>query len=283
MYDGICADGYRAVDVDRGRVFECDPGRHETGVFSLSRDATHFCQVDSAVDTSDIVGVGDRHRVHHPAAFAKDGHEIRQVIFPLDVRRCDTSDGIEETIKGERINPGVDFPNPTFGCARVLLLNDADQLVLRPDDPSVSMRVRNNSGHCRCCRASRRVPLGKLAESIGREQWDVTRKQNEDAPRLSKRRLGRKEGVGRSQLGRLHDKTELRPVRQCGSEYFAAMPQDNGGGLRRKCGGDIENVIDHRPARHVVKHFRPPRLHARPLARGKDHDVDGGRHAQLSP
>jgi hypothetical protein len=67
-----------------------------------------------------------------------------------------------------------------------------------------------------------------------------------------------------------------RCTSECGWHHLAAVTVDDDCAIGPQCRGSLKHVTQHRLAADCVQDLRKSGVHARTLARGKDHDVEWG-------
>ena len=274
MDDRIGPDLHGVVDVRGCGILEGDAVRHQLLILAPPDQLLAGGELAAAVDPQHFFRVSDRHGLHQAPATHMKFDDIRQVMLTLRVFRGDLAQGIEQTFHLEDIDTGVDFRNGLFDWASVPLLHNTCNPFAGPHDASVPVRVIDDGGQNRRGRLGPDVAIDQSAEGFRGELRYVAREQQERAPRSPEKWFRHPQRMGGSKLWLLDHKTESALPRQGIADLCRTVTDDDGGGLGIEAPGGRQYLFDHRAPAHPVQNLRQAGLHARALARGKDHDVE---------
>ena len=238
--------------------------------------ALQFSQLQWAVDTSHLQGIGDLVRHHLNTIGDRKFHDAGQVILALCVVAVKPRQPLLELPGGQGHHAAVNLVDGTLLGTGVFLLDDGLHRLATTLDAAVAGRIGKVNRQQGQLVAS--TGGNQLLQSIGAYQGHVARQDHDDAI-VAQHRQDLLHRVAGTQLKLLTHEVEIKGsgatalTSQRGLHFGGAMTGNHDHLPRRKLGRSIHNMLEQSASGQKVQHFRQFAFHARAFAGRHDHHI----------
>ena len=276
---GVGQDGDVGFQVDVGldpgglRVGDRDAFEHPV----LDQPAVDLCvhpgQLDAIVDALGLPQVVGQVGADADVLTAQVTDHVGDVELLLNVVRLQGRQPGAQQVGIEDVDAGVDLGDLPLGFSGVLVLDDAGDLALFPDDAPVTGRVGDHRGEHRAGVLVGTVGSDQGLQRFTAEHWDVAVGDHDLASHVGELLHSDRDGATGAVADCLLHGQRLRAVlRQVRLHLLAQVPNHHDQVPGFQSAGRVDGVAEHGTPGHRVQQLRSLRLHPGATAGCQDND-----------